>query len=132
MKTIEKLKSLPRHGVLPRGGRGRARVTRAAAPPRSVAPARTPQEELPVESPPEVSSVNQQIEQLAQRVAKLIINNLHEGLMLDIQPDEEEDLLAELAKCMTLLDKYLKTEQYEKCEIIKNKIKTIENKLRRL
>jgi len=52
--------------------------------------------------------------------------------MLDIQPDEEEDLLAELAKCMTLLDKYLKTEQYEKCEIIKNKIKTIENKLRRL
>ena len=73
-----------------------------------------------------------EIERLAQRVAKLIINNLHEGLMLDIQPDEEEDLLAELAKCMTLLDKYLKTEQYEKCEIIKNKIKTIENKLRRL
>ncbi len=75
---------------------------------------------------------DEQIEQLAQRVAKLIINNLHEGLMLDIQPDEEEDLLTELAKCMTLLDKYLKTEQYEKCEIIKNKIKTIENKLRRL
>jgi len=75
---------------------------------------------------------DEQIEQLAQRVAKLIINNLHEGLMLDIQPDEEEDLLAELAKCMTLLDKYLKTEKYEKCEIIKNKIKTIENKLRRL
>ena len=75
---------------------------------------------------------DEQIEQLAQRVAKLIINNLHEGLMLDIQTDEEEDLLAELAKCMTLLDKYLKTEQYEKCEIIKNKIKTIENKLRRL
>ena len=75
---------------------------------------------------------DEQIEQLDQRVAKLIINNLHEGLMLDIQPDEEEDLLAELAKCMTLLDKYLKTEQYEKCEIIKNKIKTIENKLRRL
>ena len=75
---------------------------------------------------------DEQIEKLAQRVAKLIINNLHEGLMLDIQTDEEEDLLAELAKCMTLLDKYLKTEQYEKCEIIKNKIKTIENKLRRL
>ena len=73
---------------------------------------------------------DEQIEQLAQRVAKLIINNLHEGLMLDIQPDEEEDLLAELAKCMTLLDKYLKTEQYETCEIIKNKIKTMENKLR--
>ena len=75
---------------------------------------------------------DEQIEQLAQRVAKLIINNLHEGLMLDIQPDEEEDLLAELAKCMTLLDKYLKTEQYEKCEIIKNKIKIITKKLNNL
>ncbi len=78
---------------------------------------------------------DEQIEQLAQRVAKLIINNLHEGLISGLnewEPDEEEDLLAELAKCMTLLDKYLKTEQYEKCEIIKNKIKTIENKLRRL
>jgi hypothetical protein len=78
---------------------------------------------------------NNEIEILAQRVAKLIINNLHEGLLGGLnewEPDEEEDLLAELAKCMTLLDKYLKTEQYEKCEIIKNKIKTIENKLRRL
>jgi|TARA_R100001460_G_scaffold12089_1_gene27905 protein-arginine kinase activator protein McsA len=78
---------------------------------------------------------DEQIEQLAQRVAKLIINNLHEGLISGLnewEPDEEEDLLAELAKCMTLLDKYLKAEQYEKCEIIKNKIKTIENKLRRL
>jgi hypothetical protein len=77
MKTIDKLKSLPRHGVLPRGGRGRARVTRAAAPPRSIAPARTParapEEELPVESPPEVSSINQQIEQLAQQRAQEIV-----------------------------------------------------------
>ncbi len=63
---------------------------------------------------------DEQIEQLAQRVAKLIINNLHEGLITEWQPDEEEDLLAELARCMTLLDKYLKSEQYEKCEIIKS------------
>ncbi len=49
-----------------------------------------------------------EIERLAQRVAKLIINNLHEGLLGGLnewEPDEEEDLLAELAKCMTLLDK---------------------------
>ena len=75
---------------------------------------------------------DEQIEQLAQRVAKLIINNLHEGLITDFQPDEEEDLLAELARCMTLLDKYLKAEQYEKCEIMKNKIKLIEQKLKNL
>ncbi len=78
---------------------------------------------------------DKQIEQLAQRVAKLIINNLHEGLLSGLnewEPDEEEDLLAELAKCMTLLDKYLKAEQYEKCEVMKNKIKIIEEKLKNL
>ena len=78
---------------------------------------------------------DKQIEKLAQKVAKLIINNLHEGLISGLnewEPDEEEDLLAELAKCMTLLDKYLKAEQYEKCEIMKNKIKTIEQKLKNL
>ncbi len=78
---------------------------------------------------------DKQIEKLAQRVAKLIINNLHDGLLSGLnewEPDEEEDLLAELAKCMTLLDKYLKAEQYEKCEIMKNKIKTIEQKLKNL
>tara|TARA_R100001015_G_C4442473_1_gene35577 strand:- start:3 stop:236 length:234 start_codon:yes stop_codon:yes gene_type:complete len=75
---------------------------------------------------------DKQIEQLAQRVAKLIINNLHEGLIGEWQPNEEEDLLAELAKCMTLLDKYLKAEEYEKCEVLKNKIKIIETKLKNL
>ena len=75
---------------------------------------------------------DKQIEQLAQRVAKLIINNLHEGLIAEWQPNEEEDLLAELARSMTLLDKYLKAEQYEKCELLKNKIKIIEKKLKNL
>ena len=75
---------------------------------------------------------DKQIEKLAQKVAKLIINNLHEGLITEWQPNEEEDLLAELARSMTLLDKYLKEEHYEKCEILKNKIKIIEKKLRNL
>ena len=78
---------------------------------------------------------DKQIEQLANKVAKLIINNLHEGLISGLnewEPDEEEELLAELAKCMTLLDKYLKAEDYERCEILKNKIKTIEQKLKNL
>ena len=75
---------------------------------------------------------DEQIEQLAQRVAKLIINNLHEGLIADWQPDREEDLLAELARCMTLLNRALDREEYEKCEILKNKIKSIENKLKNL
>ncbi len=75
---------------------------------------------------------DEQIEQLAQRVAKIILDQLHEGLLVDMQPDEEEDLLAELARCMTLMSKYLAEEKYEECELLKKKIKTIELKLKNL
>ena len=75
---------------------------------------------------------DEQIEQLAQRVAKIILDKLHEGLLIDMQPDEEEDLLAELARCMTLMSKYLMEEKYEQCELLKKKIKTIETKLKNL
>jgi hypothetical protein len=75
---------------------------------------------------------DEQIEQLAQRVAKIILDQLHEGLILDMQPDEEEELLAELARCMTLMSKYLAEEKYEQCELLKKKIKTIEKKLENL
>ena len=75
---------------------------------------------------------DEQIEQLAQRVARIILDQLHEGLILDMQPDDEEDLLAELARCMTLMSKYLAEEKYEQCELLKKKIKTIEQKLKNL
>ena len=75
---------------------------------------------------------DEQIEQLAQRVAKIILDQLHEGLLLDMQPDQEEELLAELARCMTLMSKYLAEEKYEECELLKKKIKTIETKLKNL
>ena len=75
---------------------------------------------------------DEQIEQLAQRVARIILDQLHEGLLLDVQPDDEEDLLAELARCMTLMSKYLAEEKYEQCELLKKKIKTIEKKLKNL
>ena len=75
---------------------------------------------------------DEQIEQLAQRVAKIILEQLHEGLLLELQPDQEEELLAELARCMTLMSKYLAEEKYEQCELLKKKIKTIEQKLKNL
>ena len=75
---------------------------------------------------------DEQIEQLAQRVANIILDKLHEGLILDMQPDQEEELLAELARCMTLMSKYLAEEKYEQCELLKKKIKTIEQKLKNL
>jgi len=45
---------------------------------------------------------------------------------------EEEVLLAELARLMTLLQAYEDKEQYEKAAIIKNKIEKIEVKLNKL
>lgn len=45
---------------------------------------------------------------------------------------EEEVLLAEMARLMTLLSAYEEKEQYEKAAIISNKIKHIENKLANL
>ena len=45
---------------------------------------------------------------------------------------DEEVLLAELARLMTLLQVYEDKEQYEKAAIIKNKIERIENKLNKL
>ena len=72
---------------------------------------------------------DKQINQLADKIAKLIINNLHEGLHLEMKDQTEEELLAELAMLMTQLDFNLQLEAYTKCEEIKRKIIKIENQL---
>ena len=72
---------------------------------------------------------DEQINKLADKVAKLIINNLHEGLILDMKDETEEELLSELAVLMTQLDFNLQLEAYTKCEEIKRKIIKIENQL---
>ena len=46
--------------------------------------------------------------------------------------DEEQLLLAELARLMTLLSHYEESEQYEKASIVNNKIRMIQNKLSKL
>ena len=46
--------------------------------------------------------------------------------------DEEQLLLAELARLMTLLSSYEESEQYEKAAIVNNKIRMIQNKLSKL
>ena len=43
---------------------------------------------------------------------------------------EEEELLAELAKLMTLMNLYTDKEEYEKCAILKAKIMDIKYKLK--
>ena len=75
---------------------------------------------------------DKQLNKLAEKVAELIIKSLHDGLILDIQEQTEEDLLAELATLMTQMDFKLKLEAYSKCEEIKRKIIKIENQLNKL
>jgi hypothetical protein len=73
------------------------------------------------------------IEKIAQRVAEILYEKAHNEISFGIPEEEEEQLLlAELAKSMTVLDSYIKQEQYDKCAIIQNK--TIEklNKLNKL
>ena len=47
-----------------------------------------------------------------------------------IDMTEEEELLAELAKLMTLMNLFTKKEEYEKCSLLKARIRDIKNKLR--
>jgi len=77
-----------------------------------------------------------EIEQLAQRVAELVINELMYHVDTFVVPtrssvhNTEEDLLTELAAAMTQLDFELQRENYEKCKELQDKIKKIEQKLK--
>tara|TARA_R110000824_G_scaffold10428_1_gene46082 strand:+ start:549 stop:911 length:363 start_codon:yes stop_codon:yes gene_type:complete len=47
-----------------------------------------------------------------------------------IDMSEEEDLLGELAKLMTLMNLYTDKEEYEKCSLLKARIRDIKSKLK--
>ena len=47
-----------------------------------------------------------------------------------IDMTEEEELLSELAKLMTLINLYTDKEEYDKCALIKERIRDIKEKLR--
>ena len=74
-----------------------------------------------------------EIEQIARRVAELVLTELlyhADTFTIPVQTTEEQ-LLAELASAMTQLDFELQRENYEKCKKLKEKIEIIENKLKR-
>ncbi len=92
-----------------------------------------------------------ELEKLAQRIADLVMESLIEkqkewdqqftsdvnemfiaGNDIVHQASEEELILAEIARLMTLLAAYEEKEQYEKAAIIHNKIKILENKISKL
>ena len=76
----------------------------------------------------------------AKVVARLIqlkeLTMFHDRLQLTqidwdyINMSEEEDLLSELAKLMTLMNLYTDKEEYEKCSLLKARIKDIKRKLK--
>ena len=62
-------------------------------------------------------------------------DRLHSLTQVDwdyIDMTEEENLLSELAKLMTLMNLYTDKEQYEKCSLLKARIKDIKRQLKRL
>ena len=90
-----------------------------------------------------------ELDYLAERIADFVMVGLIEkqkqwdqqftndvnqmfGAGYDVMQDEEQLLLAELARLMTLLSQYEEREQYEKAAIVQNKIKRIQNKLSKL
>ena len=62
-------------------------------------------------------------------------DRLHNLTQVDwdyIDMTEEENLLSELAKLMTLMNLYTEKEQYEKCSLLKARIKDIKRKLKQI
>ena len=60
-------------------------------------------------------------------------NKLHSLTQVDwdyIDMTDEEELLSELAKLMTLMNLYTDKEQYEKCSLLKARIKDIKYRLK--
>ena len=76
----------------------------------------------------------------AKIVARLIqlkeLTMFHDRLHLTqvdwdyINMTEEEDLLSELAKLMTLMNLYTDKEEYEKCSLLKARIRDVKERLR--
>ena len=92
-----------------------------------------------------------ELEKLAARVAELVLEGLIQKQkewdqqfttdLNNLQKDgfgnarlvsEEELILAEIARLMTLLSSYEENEQYEKAAIVHDKLKILEDKLNKL
>ena len=78
---------------------------------------------------------DEEINKLAKKLASLIFSEFLKQTTEEPEiwiNDNEAEMLAELARLMTLLSAYLEKEEYEKCAIIKNKINKLEQKLSNL
>jgi len=78
----------------------------------------------------------QELDYLAERVADIIIDKMFNSDNFEVSSlpsaSDEQMLVAEIARLMTLMSQYEDTEEYEKAAIIKNKISKLENIIRKL
>ena len=72
---------------------------------------------------------NKFIKSLTDRIFKEIQNTYGDTYPLNLNLTEEEKLLGELARLQTILNILEEREEYEKCIILRNKIRLIEQKL---
>ena len=75
---------------------------------------------------------NRRLDLLTELVFKRLIERYGPIYPLNFGMDNEEILVSELARLNTILCMLEDTEQYEKCMIVKNRIRNIENKLKKM
>ena len=67
---------------------------------------------------------------LAEYIAELVVSKLTNQYEIYEEEHSEVVMLAELARLTTLLTIYEEEEQYEKCAILKNKIRILNRRLK--
>ena len=72
------------------------------------------------------------LDQLAELVYKRLIEKYGPIYPLDFGIDKEEILVSELARLNTILAMLEDTEQFEKCAIVQNRIRNVENTLKNM
>lgn len=73
---------------------------------------------------------DKQIKKLAEEIANALITKALQSQVSDWEVNNSIDhLVGELARCMTLQNAYLEREEYEKCALMKIRIRDIKNKL---
>ena len=77
-----------------------------------------------------------ELDYLADKIVSKIVDKFFNSGGFEIEEinetNEEQVLLGEIARLMTLLSSYEESEEYEKAAIIKRKIEILENHIRKL
>ena len=80
----------------------------------------------------DLSKFDDYIDQLADLVFQRIIEKYGDIYPLTFTTDQEEILIGELARLNTILAMLEDKQEYEKCVIVKNRIRHVEAKLKNL